>query len=613
MKTITRLVNPGDSNFGSTRLQVEQRESGDIYVSVPFEGQVPRCLGEYLVRWAREAPDRVFLAERDGSGWKTLTYADTLQQVERIAAGLLLHNLSSERPILVLSDNSLRFALLSLAAMHIGIPVASASPAYSLVSKDFERLTHIERLVTPGLVYAESAERYARAFDAVGFDNALLVVGEGEYKNALAFDELLVREDPNTVKAHFEAVTPETVAKLLFTSGSTGSPKAVINTQYMLCSNQEAKVQVWPFMDREPPVVVDWLPWNHTFGSNYVFNTVLRNGGSLYIDAGRPTPTGIGQTIEALKQISPTIYFNVPRGYDTLLPYLEQDSDLRASFFKRLRLLCNAGAALPAATRTSLKKLMREQPVPLVTSLGTTETAPGTITCYGEPDVASAVGLPMPGITLKLTPNGGKLEVRVKGPNVTPGYWRQPDLTQAAFDEEGYYKMGDALRFVDEEQPERGLLFDGRVSENFKLLTGTWVSVGTLRLALISACAPLVQDAVITGHDRNEIGALLFLNAQACTTYLDGASDTLNMALLAEEPRIRDAIAKGMNSLAASAGGSSQAVRRALILLDPPSLDTGEITDKGYINQRAVLENRADQVARLYEEPLDGWVISLGD
>jgi feruloyl-CoA synthase len=615
MNTLTCAVNSADSSiFGSTSLYIEKRPSGDTIISAPFEGSVPRCLGEHLVRWAKEAPDRVFLAERSGAGWNTLTYAETLRRVERIAAGLLCHNLSVERPVLLLSDNSLRFALLSLAAMHIGVPAASASPAYSLVSQDFEKLRHVLKLTTPGLIYAESGAAYRRAFDAVDVGGAVIVTGHEGFPGTLDFEDLAAHEDAAQVKARFDAVGPDTIAKFLFTSGSTGVPKAVINTQSMLCSNQEAKVRVWPFMDREPPVVVDWLPWNHTFGANYVFNTVLRNGGSLYIDAGRPTPAGIKATVEALKSVSPTIYFNVPRGYDMLLPYLESDEELCASFLKHLRLFSYAGAALPAATRDRLKKLKGAdgRSIPVVASLGTTETAPGTITCYGEPAAANVVGLPMPGISLKLTPNGGKLEVRVRGPNVTPGYWRQPEITQAAFDEEGFYKVGDALRFVDESRPELGLQFDGRVSENFKLLTGTWVSVGTLRIALVSACAPFVQDAVITGHDRNAIGALLFLNPEACRRALD-ISVTPDAATLAADPRVRAALAAGLKSLAATAGGSSQAVQRALVLLDPPSLDAGEITDKGYINQRAVLDARAEKVSLLYAEPCDGAVITLGD
>lgn len=614
MNKLTYMVNPADKNFGSIPLHIERRPSGDILVSAPFEGSVPRCLGEHLVRWAGEAPDRVFLAERDGAGWKTLSYAETLRRVERIAAGLLRHDLSAEHPVLLLSDNSLRFALLSLAAMHIGVPAAAASPAYSLVSKDFEKLRHVVKLTTPGLVYAESGATYRRAFDAVDFGDAAIYVGRDSFAGALEFAELEGQSDPEGVKARFNSVGPGTIAKFLFTSGSTGVPKAVVNTQYMLCSNQEAKARVWPFMEQEPPVVVDWLPWNHTFGANYVFNTVLRNGGSLYIDSGRPTSAGIAASVEALKTISPTIYFNVPRGYDMLLPHLERDEALRSNFLRRLRLFSYAGAALPASTRERLRRLENAdgRSIPVVASLGTTETAPGTITCYGEPATANVVGLPMPGVSLKLTPNGGKLEVRVRGPNVTPGYWRQPELTAAAFDEEGFYKVGDALRFVDEAQPELGLQFDGRVSENFKLLTGTWVSVGTLRVALVSACAPFVQDAVITGHDRNEIGAMLFLNGEACRVAL-GLDETPDAASLAADPRVRNAIATGLKRLAESAGGSSQAVQRALILLEPPSLDAGEITDKGYINQRAVLEARAAHVEKLHAEPRAASVITLGD
>jgi feruloyl-CoA synthase len=615
MSTLTCAVNPADSTtFGPILLQVERRQSGETIVTVPFEGDVPRCLGEHLVRWARQDPDRIFLGERDGTGWKTLTYGETLRRVERIATALSQHDLSAQRPVLLLSDNSIRFALLSLAAMHIGVPVASASPAYSLVSQDFAKLRHVVELITPGLIYAESGTAYRRAFDAVDFNGAAIVTGREGFEGTTDFAALESHVDHQLIKTHFDATGPDTIAKFLFTSGSTGLPKAVINTQYMLCSNQEAKARVWPFLEQVAPVVVDWLPWSHTFGANYVFNMVLRNGGTIYIDSGRPTPAAIGLTVEALKSISPTVYFNVPRGYDMLLTHLERDEVLRASFLRRLSLISYAGAALPASTRERLKNLSAgcDRSVPVVASWGATETAPGTVTCYGEPAAANVIGLPLPGVSLKLTPNSGKLEVRVCGMNVTPGYWRQPELTAAAFDEEGYYKVGDAMRFVDDVRPELGLQFDGRVSENFKLLTGTWVSAGNLRVALVSACAPLVQDAVITGHDRNEIGALLFLNAEACRLAFD-LKDAHDIGQLAADSRVRSAIAGGLGRLADLAGGSSQSVQRVLVLFEPPSLDAGEITDKGYINQRAVLEARAEQVALLHAEPRTATVITLGE
>jgi feruloyl-CoA synthase len=471
--------------------------------------------------------------------------------------------------------------------MHVSVPVVPVSPAYSLLSSDHEKLRQICELVQPGAVHASDPQRYAAALAAIGH-------------RSVGFAELTSRAGTAHVDTVHDRLGPDTVAKIMFTSGSTGVPKGVINTQRMLTANQQQSLQVWPFLGDEPPVVVDWLPWNHTFGGNYNLHMVLSNGGTMYIDAGKPAPGLIETTVRNLRDVAPTMYFNVPRGFDLLLPFLEQDAALRRRFFSRCAFVFYAGAALPQNLWQRFEALaLRERggDLALVSSWGATETAPLCAAVHFPVERAGVIGLPVPGCEIKLVPSAGKLEARVRGPNVTPGYLRSAALTAAAFDDEGYYRIGDALRFVDAERPERGLVFDGRVAEDFKLRTGTWVHVGALRVQLLAACDPLVQDAVITGHDRDEVGALLFLNP---ATTRDLPSALLHRRLCA-----------GLVRLTAHDGtGSSYRVARARILAQPPSADAGEITDKGYINQRAVLQARADDVGRLYE-PHPGDVVIL--
>ena len=397
---------------------------------------------------------------------------------------------------------------------------------------------------------------------------------------------------------------PDTVAKILFTSGSTGEPKGVINTHGMLTSNQQMIAQVWPFLDAQPPLLVDWLPWNHTFGGNHNFNMVLRNGGTLLINAGKPVPQLVHHTVRNLRELPPTLYFDVPRGFDVLLPHLEKDAALRERFFSRLSLVFYAGAALPQSLWDRMEKVSlmeRDTPIPMVSAWGSTETSPLVTSVHFPIPRAGVIGLPAPGCTLKLVPNGGKLEMRVKGPNVTPGYWKQPALTEKAFDEEGFYLIGDAGRFEDPDTPEKGIVFDGRVTENFKLTTGTWVHVGTLRITLVAACSPVVQDAVITGHDRDEVGMLIVPSVPACRE-VAGLSDEAPLADVMASDAVREVIARGLAAHAATHAGSSQRATRAMVLLEPPSIDEGEITDKGYLNQRAVLERRAADVDALYAD-----------
>ncbi|HET7766251.1 MAG TPA: feruloyl-CoA synthase [Burkholderiales bacterium] len=578
-----------DLRLAPARLDVERRADGAMLLRSPQSlGGHARAVGEWLVRWAREAPARTFLAERQGEAWRKVGYREALALARRIGQGLLARGLDASRPVVILSDNSIDHALLALGAMHAGIPFAPVSPAYSLMSKDFAKLKAIFGLLRPGLVWTADPAKFAPALAAVG-------------ASATPIAELLARDPGPEVDRAFEAIRPDTTAKILFTSGSTGMPKGVVNTHRMLTVNQEQYALVWPFLEDRPQVIVDWLPWNHTFGSNSNFCMMLRNGGTIYIDAGKPAPGLIETSVRNLKEISPTLYFNVPRGFDLLLPFLERDAELRASFFRELDLMVYAGAALPQNLWERMQALAtgeRGAPLPLISAWGSTETAPlATCVHYGV-DRAGVIGLPVPGCELKLVPAAGKLEVRVKGPNVTPGYYGREDLTRAAFDEEGYYRIGDALKFADPARPERGLAFDGRIAEDFKLSTGTWVHVGATRVKLIAGGDPLIQDAVITGHEKSEVGALVFLNAAAVK------------AKGLDEAAVRAHLRAALRKLAAEAGpGSSTHPARALVAGEPPSIDANEITDKGYINQRAVLERRAALVERLHAEPPDAEII----
>ena len=580
MRLHTRL------RYAPAEVRVEKRADGTQLLRSPQPlGGHARAVGDWLVQWYERAPERTFIAERKGDGWRRVSYRDALSDARRIGQALLNLGLDASRPVAILSDNGVEHALLALGAMHAGVPVAPISPAYSLMSKDFAKLKAIFELLRPGLVFAAEPEKFAPALAAVGAVSTPVA-------------KLLETNPGSSLELAFSRLQPDTVAKILFTSGSTGAPKGVLNTHRMLCANQQMLAQVWPFLEDRAQTLVDWLPWNHTFGGNFCFNLVLRNGGTFYIDGGKPAPGLIETTVRNLREVSPTLYFNVPRGFDLLLPYLEKDAALRRNFFSNLDMLFYAGAALPQNLWERLEALAiaeKQGELAMLSSWGSTETAPSAAAVHYPIERAGVIGLPNPGCELKLVPAAGKLEVRVKGPHVTPGYFRRPDLTAEAFDEEGYYRIGDAMRFADPAAPEKGLVFDGRVAEDFKLGTGTWVHVGALRVKLIAAGNPLIQDAVLTGHDRNEVGALLFLSP--------AAKDLSAEAL-------RERLAAALRSLAAE-GGSSTHPRRALVLAEPPSIDAGEITDKGYVNQRAVLERRAALVELLYADPPSAEVLGV--
>ena len=602
--------------LGAPDAVLDRRADGTIHIRAGQSlGAYHGTLSEPLDHWAKSVPDRLFLAQRDADGqWRKLSYAETLAHVRLIGAALLRRGLSAERPLVILSGNDIEHALLALGAMYVGIPYAPISPAYSLMSNDFGKLRTIIGLLTPGLVFANDGGPFARAIYETVPDEIELVVARnplGDRKTTL-FADLLGAEDASGVAAAHRVVSPDTIAKFLFTSGSTGNPKAVINTHRMLCSNQAMLGSSFAFVKDEPPIVVDWLPWSHTFGSNHNFNLVLTYGGTLYIDDGNPTPPGVPKTARNLREIAPTIYFNVPKGYEALIAHFRADEALRRNFFSRLKVLFYAGAGLNQTTWDRLTQLAVEttgERVIFLSSLGSTETAPLALACSWDFARPGNIGLPAPGVELKLVPNEGKLEARLRGPHITPGYWRQGDLTREAFDDEGFYKLGDALKFVDPNDPAKGLLFDGRIAEDFKLSTGTWVSVGPLRARFIDHFAPYVRDVVFAGADRDDLAALIFPDLEACRKLANLGPDS-SLGDIVGAPPVRAKFAELLTKLAALSPGSSTRINRAILMAEPPSMDKGEVTDKGSFNQRAVLRSRAAMVDELYAVPLSSRVIA---
>jgi len=559
--------------LGPTDIVAERRVDGCVLLRSPHAlGPYPRKLTERLDFWAAQAPGRLFLAQRDGAGWRTLSYGQARERARRVGQYLLEQQLSAERPLLVLSGNDLEHALLALGALYAGVPYTPVAPAYSLASGDFGKLRSIFELITPGLVFASDRTAFRKAIDAVVPRDVEVIFEPKERPVSPALD------------AAHAMVGPDTIAKFLFTSGSTGTPKAVINTQRMWCSNQKLTATMFAYLQDEPPILVEWAPWHHTAAGNKGFGMALYNGGSYYIDEGKPLPGAIEATVNNLREIAPTWYFNVPRGFEFLLPYLKQDESLRRNFFSRLKVLWFAGAPLPQRVFDEYNELAYRtcgETIPFLTGFGATETAPHAMGRMWQTDDVSNMGLPPPGVEAKLVPVAGKLEMRVKGPGITPGYWRQPELTAKAFDEEGFYRLGDSFVFADERKPELGLLFRGRLAEDFKLTSGTFVHVGPLRARFLEHFAPLVRDVVITGEGRADVGALIF------------PAGATTLAALHER----------LMSFAAQSTGSSNRIARAMVLEDPPSLDAGEMTDKGSLNQRAVLGRRAALVEELYRDP----------
>ncbi len=604
-------------SFGDPAVSVERRDDGTIYLRPKVRlGDYPVRLTDRLHHWARAEPNRVFMAERDATGgWRQITYAQLLTSTRRIASALLARGLSAEKPIVILSGNSVDHALIAFGALYAGIPFCPVSPAYSLVSRDYGKLSFLMKLLTPGLVFADDAGKFSDALTVNVSLGTEIAASRGAVPGrqvTLLSDLLATPEHPRLDAAH-DAIGPDTIAKFLLTSGSTGNPKAVINTQRMICANQVMLRETLAFLKDEPPVIVDWLPWNHTFGGNHNIGLTLFNGGSMYLDEGKPMPGGIEETVKNLREISPTVYFNVPKGYESLLPYLRDDKALRAKFFGRLHAMFFSGAALSPFIWNSLDELAVQETgfrVPMLTGLGATETSPFFMSVTPATSRSGHVGLPVLGNDAKLLPNNGKLEVRARGPNVTPGYWRQPELTAKAFDEEGFYKFGDALKPADPNDFDKGFDFDGRIAEDFKLASGTWVSVGPLRARFVGTCAPLVRDVVIAGINRDEISALVVLDLDGCRL-INPTLPHDDLAAAASDPLIRAAFRDRFQKLLANATGSSTRITRAVLLDTPLSIDRGEVTDKSSINQRAVIEHRSGLIDLLYSPTPPAHVIAL--
>lgn len=599
-----------DVRLGTDPHAFEFRPDGTTYIRCrqPL-GSYPDRVTDWLVHFAEVAPDRTFLAKRDRSGaWQRLTYAEALRRAEMLGGALLAHGLSAERPLVILSGNDLDHAALVLAAMHVGIPYAPVSPAYSMLGSGYQRLRAILDLLTPGLVFAADGAVFGTAIAAALGREVPVMLGTGSLldREPIRLEALVGTGRSEAARQAHAAVTPDTIAKFLFTSGSTGLPKAVITTHRMLCANAAQLQASFPFLIDEPPVLVDWLPWHHVFGGSHNFDIVLSNGGSLFIDDGRPTPALIGETVRNLREVAPTAYFTVPKGYESLIPHLRTDGILRESFYRRLKLTFFAAAGLPQPIWDALDEIAvahAGERIPMLTGLGATESAPFALVCRPDQCRSGRVGLPARGVELKLAPVADKLEARVKGPNITPGYWRNPELTKAARDEEGYYRFGDALRFVDPDEPEIGLYFDGRLNEDFKLTTGVWVSVGAIRAEFLNAAAPLARDIAIAGENRDEVTGLVVPDLAECRALCPDLDPALDPASVLADRRVRAAFARVLAALAARSTGSSNRITGAILLDEPPSLDLNEVTDKGSVNQRALLGNRAALVEELYARP----------
>ena len=591
---------------GCIEAVVERRADGATLLrSTEALRWYPPRLTDCLEQWAQEAPERTCAARRAGGGdWRRISYARMLHDVRVVAQSLLELGLSVERPLVVLSENDLEHLTLALAAMWAGVPYVPVSPAYSLVSQDYGKLRHVLATVTPGLVFA-SGVAYAKAIAATVDAATPLALTRGalEGRQVRAYASLLEAMPGAALQAAHDAVGPETIAKFLFTSGSTRLPKAVTTTQRMLCANQQMLRQCFAFLADAPPVLVDWLPWNHVFGGNHNVGITIYNGGTLYIDDGKPTPKGIAETLRNLREISPTVYFNVPKGFEEIALAMDGDAQLRATLFKRVHAFMFAGAALSQPIWDKLDshgEATIGERVRIITGLGMTETAPSCTFAVGTDVRSGYIGLPAPGVEVKLVPMGDKTEIRFRGPNVMPGYWRAPDQTREAFDEEGFYRTGDAVRWIDPAQHGRGLMFDGRLAEDFKLSTGTFVSVGPLRAGIVAAGDPCVQDAVITGLNRDSVGALIFPRLDECRR-LAGLDPDAPAPQVLHSAAVRAFFEDMLDRLAQQSTGSANRVARAHLLAEPPSIDKGELTDKGSINQRAVLMHRAALVEALYE------------
>ncbi|HYA63409.1 MAG TPA: feruloyl-CoA synthase [Candidatus Sulfotelmatobacter sp.] len=599
---------------------VDRRPNGVIYVRSPQRlGEFPARVTDRLQHWAACAPERVFLAQRGRDGqWQTTTYAEALSRVRRLARGLLDHGLSPERPLMILSGNSVEHGLLSLAAMYAGIPYAPIAPAYSLAVKEFTALSYVWQNFAPAMVFVDDGARFERPLKAVLRGNTKVVHHDSAPEGipSISLAELESNEASPAVDEVNRHTGPESIAKILYTSGSTGLPKGVITTHRMLCSNQQMLCEVLQFLADEPPVLCDWLPWNHTFGGSHNFGIALYNGGSFYIDAGKPTKELFGETLRNLREIATTAYFNVPKAYEMLVEHLRADARLRQNFFSQLKCLFFAAAGLSQHIWDALQDLAYEtcgEEILVVTGLGATESSPYALSTGIEGAAAGHLGLPVPGVELKLVPVEEKIEARLRGPSITPGFWRRPELNAAAFDEENYYCLGDAVKFLDPGNPLKGFIFDGRLNEDFKLSSGTWVRVGPLRMRLLSHFGILLQDVVIAGPDREFTTALFFPVLEVCRKLCPELPDNAAPAEVFAHPEVRAVFRERLQSFAAMSTGSTTRIDRAVLLDVPPSIEVQEITDKGTINQKAVLKNRAELVEYLYREPAPAHVLTSSE
>ncbi len=608
--------------FGVTRATVSRTPDATYLQAEQPLAPYPVRMTDKLLHWAQAAPDRTLYARRTpGVGgaphgeWQHLSFAQALRSARSIGQALLDRGLSAERPLVILSENSLEHAQLALGAMLVGVPFCAVSPAYSLVSKDFDKLRHVLTTLNPGLVYAADWERYGAAISATVAKGTEVALNSIAIKglNTLAptgFDSFLATQATPAVDWAMQATGPDTIVKFLFTSGSTKLPKAVVNTQRMVCSNQQQMVQSMPVLAEQPLVLMDWMPWNHTAGGNHNFFMVLVHGGTLYIDDGKPTPALLPETLRNLREVAPTWYFNVPVGFEAIAAAMKTDAVLRKNFLSRVRQLFYAGASLAQPIWDSLYAAAEQEygeRVVMTAGLGMTESSPFGLFVTTPHSKAGDLGLPAPGLELKLVPTGDKTEIRYRGPNITPGYWRNDEATKESFDEEGFFCTGDAVLWIDEQDPHQGLRFDGRIAEDFKLATGTFVSVGPMRNKIISAGAPYVQDAVITGLDLKEVGAMLV--PTAALRGLSGLGAGATLAEVAASQPVQDWLQTLLNTLAQTATGSATRVARALILTEPASIDKGEVTDKGSINQRAVLKHREALVNALHGGSAGGVVV----
>ena len=598
-------------SIGHPQVQVSETDGVLRMLALEPLAPLPARLLDRLLHWARVRPHTTFIAAREpGGGWREVSYAQMLEQVRTIAAHLLGFGLGAERPLVLFSGNDIEHLQLALGAMYAGIPYCPVSPAYALLSQDFAKLRHVCEVLTPGLVFATDSQPFQRAFDAV-LDESVPVVsvqGQPPRRRHFSFASLLQPCDLAPADAAFAATGPDTIAKFLFTSGSTKLPKAVITTQRMLCANQQMLLQTFPVFAEEPPVLVDWLPWNHTFGGSHNLGIVLYNGGSFYLDAGKPTPQGFAETLRNLREISPTAYLTVPRGWEELAKALEQDAQLREVFFARMKLFFFAAAGLSQSVWDRLDRIAEQhcgERIRMMAGLGMTEAAPSCTFTTGPLSMAGYVGLPAPGCEVKLVPQADKLEARFRGPHIMPGYWRSPQQTAEVFDEEGFYCSGDALKLADPQQPEQGLMFDGRIAEDFKLSSGVFVSVGPLRNRAVLEGSPYVQDVVVAAPDRECLGMLVFPRLPECRQLAGLGAEASDAQVLGSDA-VRQWFANWLTHLNRDAQGNASRIEWLALLAEPPLIDAGEITDKGSINQRAVLQRRAALVEALYRREAPG-------